>query len=132
MSAFEFHGWATVRESFNEEGESKARLKEAMATIGSFLENDLGGTFKSQIYYTNGQVHLMTSGSSNHYRDSPLQLFKLIRDIAPGSYGLLHILDEEDRDGWDNHFQVWVLKRGSLERCRDTLLSPYFSEVEEL
>lgn len=132
MSAFEFHGWATIRESYNEEGESKARLEEAMAAIGSFLKNDLASTFKSQIFYTNGQLHLMMSGNSNHYRDGPLHLFKLIRDIAPGSYGLLHILDEEDRDGWDNHFQVWVLKKGSLEKRRDNLLSPYFPEVEEL
>ncbi len=130
MSAFEFHGWAIIRESYNKEGECEARLKEAMAAIGSFIDNEFD--FPAKAFATNGQYHLMMSGNSNHYRDGPLQLFSLIRDIAPGSYGLLHIHDDEDRDGWDNHFQVWVLKKGSLERCRDTLLSPYIPEVEEL
>ena len=130
MSAFEFHGWATIRESYNEEGECESRLQEAIAAIGSFVDNELN--FPAKVFATNYQYHLMMSGNSNHYRDGPLQLFKLIRDIAPGSYGLLHIHDFEDDDGWDNHFQVWVLKKGSLERCRDTMLSPYFPEVEEV
>ena len=130
MSSFEFHGWATIRESYNEEGECEARLKQAMAAISSFVDDKL--YFPAKVLATNYQYHLMMSGNANHYREEPLQLFNIIRDLAPGSYGLLHIHDEEDRDGWDNHFQVWVLKKGSLERCRDTLLSPYTPEVEEL
>ena len=129
MSAFEFHGWATIRESYNEEGESEQRKEKAILAIKSFLDDEFN--FPSQLFYTNGQLHLMTSGNSNHYREPPLELFELIRDIAPGSYGLLHILDEEDQSGWDNHFQTWVLKKGKLNKTRDTLLSPYVPEVEE-
>lgn len=135
MSAFEFHGWAALRDTHHQieldhdaELESKLVLKTAVAEIKNYLHEQF--KFPSSLHLSNGSHYLTFSGCSNHYRDAPLDLFKFVNLVAPGSYGLLYILDTEDKD-WRNQMQVWVLKRTTLSRHGDPFLSPFNNECEE-
>lgn len=134
--SFEFHGWAVVRANFKVPDSLAEEIvydkSEAVSVqkIQTYLDSEY--TFQSSFLLTQGGYILNTNGFSNHYRDSPLELFEFVKEMAPGSYGLLHIRDEEDSGGWDNHFQAWVLKKGTLSRQSDQFLSPFQPEVEEL
>lgn len=60
-----------------------------------------------------------------------IELFQFIADQAPGSYGLLYTRDDEDIEGYDNEFKVYVLARGTLRRQEDVWLSPFVPVVED-
>jgi hypothetical protein len=131
---FSFHGWAVLeadfREpSFGQEEANEAVLGAAITALKQYLDEKY--TFPFSFYNSNGLEILSTSGCSNHFRLPPLELFRLVAKIAPGSHGLLYILDHEDRDGWDNCYQAWVLKKGAVKRTLDPFLSPYITEVWE-
>ena len=51
--------------------------------------------------------------------------------MAPGSYGLLYLHDDEDTNGFHNAFQVFVLSKGNFILCKDPFLSPYIPRVED-
>src|SRR5687767_8725758 len=56
--------------------------------------------------------------------------FRWIAEHQPRSYGLLHVRDDENADGYDNAFVVHVMKRGSLSSSTDSNLSPCILELE--
>lgn len=60
-----------------------------------------------------------------------INLYQFIADQAPGSYGLLYTRDDEDIEGYDNEFRVFVLARGIIQQKEDVLLSPFVPIVED-
>ena len=63
-----------------------------------------------------------------------VNLFQYIAKIAPGSYGLLYIRDDEDHlrgNDYENCFRVWRLCRGTLIELDDPFLSPAIPVVED-
>ncbi|MEU5093199.1 Imm7 family immunity protein [Streptomyces sp. NPDC020996] len=50
--------------------------------------------------------------------------------VAPGSYGLLHVRDDEE-PGHENDVRVLKLVRGMVTHHTETLLSPYMPTVED-
>ena len=125
----EFHGWAKIREAYREINEDDTKLDVAISKLRKFIADQY--SFYAVVEETNGSFHLCTTGESNHWRDPVLELFEFIAQVAPGSYGLLYIHDGENVDA-HNEFQVWVLKKGKLQKRSDPFLSPYFPEVEEV
>jgi hypothetical protein len=82
----------------------------------------------------NGQAQLWVSGFKNHttpLAQNMLGLFTHIGDVAPGSYGLLYMLDDEDPEH-ENRFSVYVLARSTLSEQTDPFLSPFVPLVEDL
>lgn len=125
---FSFHGWAVVREAHDESTENPRALADVLRRTEQFIDNEM--EFSGRLHQTNGEHHLLTSGASNHYRASPLALFKLLADVSSGSYGLLYVHDDENVEGLANSFQVWVLRKGTLSIASDTFLSPVFPTIE--
>ncbi|MFF0055414.1 Imm7 family immunity protein [Streptomyces microflavus] len=73
-----------------------------------------------------------TSGGRTVSRSSPdvAELFEHVAEVAPGSYGLLHVRDDED-PGHENEVRVLRLVRGRVTQHTETLLSPCIPTVED-
>ena len=132
---FEFHGWATIREASDESGEDELKLREIVEALTQHVSNMGWSTNKAELSYINGSVHLIVSGLTNHRATEASELFELYRNVArlaPGSYGLLYIHDDENVDELaQNEFEVWVLRRGQLLRRKDEFLSPIVPTIED-
>lgn len=130
---YEFHGWIVIREKVNEV--NTGNLFSISNTIKYQIEElDCGSSKVLDIKIINGAVHLYTTGLSNHKAldgDDIITLYENVAKIAPGSYGLLYIRDDEDCTGFENKFRVIVLKRGQLIEKEDMLLSPCNPTIEE-
>lgn len=128
----EYHGWAVIRESYDEQRESPEKMKEIIKCIEDrILRNDTTNEFYD-LRPLNGSVHLTIQAAHNHRSDAVILFFKWIADIAAGSYGLLYIHDDEDHQrGNENRFMVWRMKKGQVDEVKDNLLSPYFPTLED-
>ena len=76
----------------------------------------------------------MLAGCSNRKpinEDNPVEFFEYIARLTPGSYGILYVMDDEDTDGFDNEFRVYVLSRGRVLEKKDVYLSPFIPIVED-
>jgi len=134
---FEFHGWATIRASAGCEDDDGAdhAQRAAESTVremvaGSPLRESFNCTL--DIRTANGHLHLSLAGCHNHADARVLYLFHDVARLAPGSYGLLYIHDDEDpeRDTanrWTSH----VLARGAVTAVPDPFLSPIIEVVED-
>ena len=129
----ELHGWALIRENFTVDNEDSNldyitnRLTQEIEKLDT--ERDL-----LRISICNGESSLIVNKFTNHFSadiDGILNLFKLIAAIAPGSYGLLYLRDDEDKTGFSNDFQVFVLSKGSLKQQKDPFLSPCIPMIED-
>ena len=81
----------------------------------------------------NGKTQLWAAGAKNHaapVKQELLDLFTYIAHVAPGSYGLLYLHDDEDPTHF-NAFEVYVLRRGALSVQADPFLSPFVPLVED-
>lgn len=129
---YEFHGWATIRETFEEEDAGNLEL--VFKNIQNFILELGWSAGLLKVYPANGTHHLAVGGFLNHKSFEAgeiIELFQFIADQAPGSYGLLYTRDDEDIEGYDNEFKVYVLARGTLRRQEDVWLSPFVPVVED-
>lgn len=131
---YEYHGWITIRESFSNDDEWDSQFDEILDQIKSELKKSDLGNGLTDIRSVNGSEFFVVGGFHNHSNgttDGLLRFFKFVSEKAKGSYGVLYIHDDEDLNGEDNEFQVYVLAKGKLEKKKDILLSPYVPVVEE-
>jgi len=129
---YEFHGWVTIREGWNESQDDEvllARNVEEIRTEAKRLAVE-GFGCKAEVGVANGLYRLTIHGFRNHPQPWVRDLFEAAGRIAKGAYGLLYVHDDEDPD-FNNEFQVWVMIRGKVERQRDQHLSPYMPMLEE-
>lgn len=122
----EFHGWITIHESIEEV--DQGHLDEIVEELKQHIFNLNWNSHMLNIYATNGEYHLSTGGLFNRKTTELLEvvnIYHLIAKKAPGSYGLLYIRDDEDTEGIDNEFQVYVLSRGQVSIEKDNFLSPF-------
>ena len=78
----------------------------------------------------NGDLHLWVAGFRNHRDDVVFEILNRVASIAPGSYGILHVHDDEDTSD-PNAWARWVLVRGRVRRELETALSPHIGAVED-
>jgi len=74
----------------------------------------------------NGEHYLHLGGCPNHggtYGQALINLFTEVGRLAPGSYGLLYVHDDEDPVHADG-FRVFRLVRGEVTEHADHFLSP--------
>ncbi len=128
----ELHGWVTVRETYKAAYDEEDHIDMIVAQIQD--EIDKLCWFQPQIKAMNGEWFLEFSLYSNR-KDSRSQeifgLYRSIGEIAPGSYGLIYLYDDEDREGRENQFQVYMLARGCVEEREDLYLSPVIPVIED-
>lgn len=125
----ELHAWITIRESYENCDNSEDHIDE----IVSKIREKAVGTI-AEIKAVNGEYFLAADTSSNHLSSEYDEFFGLVKYIcqaAKGSYGLVYLHNDEDKNGYDNEFCVYVIKRGKIELCKDRFLSPFVSEVED-
>jgi hypothetical protein len=123
---FEFHGWITLRSTGEAvDDDPPLPLDEIRAVVKAV---DSGHLYRVDVF--NGQYFVHIAGSHNHRQSAVIDMFAEIGRLAPGSYGLLHIWDDED-PGHQNEFRVHRLVRGEVTVHEDTLLSPCIPTLED-
>ncbi|MEC3981425.1 immunity 7 family protein [Amycolatopsis sp. H20-H5] len=121
---FEYHGWVTIGDSAT--GDDDAALLERLVdrvgrAIRDFADFDL-----LDLRWVNGVPVLHLGGLDKHgstVGPELIDLFTRVGELAPGSYGLLHVWDDQD-PLHDNEFRVHRMARGQVVEQADTHLSP--------
>jgi hypothetical protein len=129
---YEFHGWATIRESPVDVDEGN--LRKIANNIQDHVRqlNWVSGSI--ELKWINGIPMFNVAGKTNHRSQDADELFEtyeLIAKTAPGSYGVLFIWNDEDKNGYDNEFRVFVLARGKVVENIDPFLSPCVPMIED-
>ncbi|XVV09022.1 Imm7 family immunity protein [Actinoplanes sp. CA-131856] len=131
---FEYHGWITLRATAAATDAADDFEAEHLPGIVDTLRAHLAAVdspYLADLRYMNGQAFLHVGGFSNHRADPDVNdLFRYVSEIAPGSYGLLHTLDDE-APGHENEVRVLRLVRGELSAHREPLLSPVVPALED-
>ncbi|MFE9057382.1 Imm7 family immunity protein [Streptomyces mutabilis] len=126
---FEYHGWITVRETATDD-DDEPRLRQIVDELHLHLAQ-MDSPYLLELRWMNGEPFIHLGGYSNH-RSSPdvVELFEHVAVVAPGSYGLLHVVDDEDPEH-ENEVRVLRLVRGRVTQHTEALLSPYIPTVED-
>ena len=130
---YEYHGWATLRETYLNEDIVEEKFEEMVADIKAKIIETGADNGLLDLRAVNGEYQLHLSGLLNHKgrrAEEIFQLYEFIAKTAKGSYGLLYILDDEDENGKDNEFQVYIMARGKVIMRADPFLSPLIPTVE--
>ncbi len=129
----EYHAWATICPDAEqlERGETSVERVVGAVLDAVAARKDYFAIVDAKVI--NGQGFLWAAGQANH-RGSVIQglldLFEEVGRLAPDSYGLIHVRDDEDSRGFTNEFRVWRLAQGRLEEFSDVLLSPCIPVIE--
>ena len=73
---------------------------------------------------------MVLHGLRTHRQDWVVDIYRRIGTTAPGSYGLLHVHDDEVEDG--RRWVCWTMRRGLVEDSTEERLTPHFGLVEDL
>ena len=126
----ELHGWLTIRETFEDEDLlSQNEIEVVMQRVKAIIQSN---TCDIKLQYVNGTAFLHTLFSSNHHTsevDEIIETYKSISQIAIGSYGMIYLQDDEDKNHC-NEFQVYIFKRGQCIYQIDTHFSPCIPTIE--
>ncbi|MFF5969590.1 Imm7 family immunity protein [Streptomyces collinus] len=125
---YEYHGWITVRETAVDDDDAD-RLRQIVDELRLRIAR-MASPYLLDLRWMNGEPFIHLGGFSNHSL-SPVVvgLFESVAVIASGSYGLLHVRDDED-PGHENEVRVLRLVRGTLTQHTETLLSPCIPTLE--
>jgi hypothetical protein len=125
------YGWVIIRDSAYESDD--AALSAVVARVRSRVEAYGFTNPGVRLQVLNAEYHLMISGLSNHKNSGTDEVHALLRyvaEVAPASYGIIYVQDDED-PLHDNEFQVWVLARGQLSSKKDPFLSPVVPTIDD-
>ncbi len=128
---YEYHGWITIRATANCDDEPDDA--QAAQAVSAYIDS-LDWPYVLGMKPVNGSYHLWISGNPNHKPrgdSDPLEFFRQIGRLAPGSYGLLHVWDDEGPNGTSNAFRAFALTRGELKEHKDPFLSPCIPAIED-
>ncbi|WP_211748064.1 Imm7 family immunity protein [Paenibacillus sp. Marseille-Q4541] len=129
---YQYHGWAVILESTGDE-ERNEREEIIIETAKKYIEDLQPNVDVLDIKAINGQYHLWMTGLWNREPSSkfnPVGIMENIGMIAPGSYGMLYVFNDE-HSKHSNEFIVYVLARGSVKEKKDPFLSPLIPVVTD-
>jgi len=112
------HGWINLEYAH----------KNTVETLEGLEENH---AIHSKIFCQNGQVSCCFFSCRNHYGQSFHNLYNKLNEIIkvePESYGIIYVHNDEDKDHHDT-CQVWVIRKGRIEKKEDSFLSPLSEKV---
>ncbi len=127
---YEFHGWATVRDSAGSDDLNPDPAPSTVDKVQELAREANGPNHVVDARYANGEFHVWMAGSHNHTDQRVLQSFERIAKLAPGSYGVLYVLDDE-HPTQANTWTRFVMRRGSVTMEIDESLSPHIGVVED-
>lgn len=122
---YEYHGWVTVATSAAQDGEDPALLERMVERVTRAVR-DFTDADVVDLRWVNGVPMLHLGGLAKHgavIGPELLELYRRVGELAPGSYGLLHVWDDQDTLR-DNEFRVYRMVRGQVAERTDELLSP--------
>ncbi|MFE6222781.1 MULTISPECIES: Imm7 family immunity protein [unclassified Streptomyces] len=125
---FEYHGWITIRETPTGDDDD-ARLRRIVDGLRLRIA-ETAHPYLLDLRWMNGEPFLHVGGNANHRSADVPDLFAHVAAVAPGSYGLLHIRDDED-PGHENELRVLRLARGRVTHHTEPLLSPCIPALED-
>lgn len=126
----EVHGWITIRETY--EATDEENFDQILRMID--VEIKKLKYCNPQIVRINGECFFELLACTNHMSLDVKELisfFEIVGKVAKGSYGLLYVHNDEDKDNY-NFFEVHRLARGKVEIYRDTWLSPIVPIIEDI
>ncbi|MFB9924265.1 Imm7 family immunity protein [Amycolatopsis halotolerans] len=126
---FEYHGWISLHSTAEAvDDEPPLRLGEIQALV-----DDLAGYALIDLQPMNGSYCIHLGGHPNHRGQQGaevIELFAKVGRLAPGSYGLLYVHDDEHPEHHSG-FRVFRLVRGEVTEHADHLLSPVIPTLED-
>ncbi|THA85313.1 Imm7 family immunity protein [Streptomyces sp. A0592] len=128
---FEYHGWISVQESAgaDDSDDGDVLLGRIAETVGARIrEMDRPGLL--DLRWMNGELFLHLGGFRNHRDPEVLELFGEVGRLAPGSYGVMHVRDDED-PGRENEVRVLRMVRGRVHEDVEPALSPCIPVLED-
>jgi len=128
---YEFNGWVVLR--YHTHDTQQELQEESIKGFINYIQ-EIDTENVTLLKRRNGLDSFLISGLHNHYVSYVTDIYKWIAINLPGSYGLLHVHNDEDitdEEDNSNHFIVWKLARGRLLRMEDYYLSPYIPTVED-
>ncbi|MFF4547114.1 Imm7 family immunity protein [Streptomyces sp. NPDC001435] len=126
---FEYHGWITVRESAGADDDDARLRRQIVDELRAHLAA-VASPYLLDLRWMNGEALIHLGGHLNHRSGDVLGLLAHVGAVAPGSYGLVHIRDDED-PGHRNEFRVLRLVRGEVTEHTEPLLSPCVPVLED-
>ncbi|MFC4033686.1 Imm7 family immunity protein [Streptomyces polygonati] len=128
---FEYHGWIKVLESASagDDHYDDARLREIVEGIKGRIR-EIDSPYLLDLWWMNGGAFVHFGGFPNHRDEEILEFFREVGERAPGSYGLLHVRDDEDPE-YGNDVLVTRMARGQVSQHADSLLSPCIPVLED-
>jgi Immunity protein 7 len=128
---FEYHGWAAVFDSLDSDfGAADCLTQSAYDAVADALARVRSDFQVADLRVVNGSCHVWLAGYRNHRQNAVIDAFRDIAAVAPWSYGILYVHDDEAGDD-ENHWISWVMKRGVVVPHHDRFLSPHVGEVED-
>jgi hypothetical protein len=121
---FEYHGWATIQATAS--GDDDAALLERLVERVRRAVRDAGEFDLVDLRWSAGMPVLHFGGCDKHggtLGPELLELFTRVGELAAGSYGLMHIWDDQDPEH-DNEFRVYRMARGQVTEQSDVHLTP--------
>ncbi|MFJ9784450.1 immunity 7 family protein [Amycolatopsis sp. NPDC101161] len=121
---FEYHGWVTIQATAS--GDDDAALLERLVDRVHRAIRDAGDFDLVDLRWSAGMPMLHFGGFDKHGgRLGPelLEVFTRVGELAAGSYGLLHVWDDQDPEH-DNEFRVYRMARGQVTEREDPHLTP--------
>jgi hypothetical protein len=130
---FEYHGWLVLQAAPHETATEDADLRAAVEFVQQLVTTLDGVPGLRDLRWVNGSSQFHFGGYSNHRPAEFEDLLSGVRDLAaraPGTYGLVHYLDDEV-PAHDNEFRTLVVKRGTVTEHDDPYLSPLIPTIED-
>lgn len=128
---FEYHGWIKVLESAsaNDDDYDDGHLREIVESIERRVR-EIDSPYLLDLRWMNGQAFVHFGGFPNHRDAEIVRFFGEVGEWAPGSYGLLHVRDDED-PARENEVLVIRMVRGRVTEHSVPLLSPCIPVLED-
>ena len=127
----ELHGWLSIRETYeNEDIFPSNEFESRRQRVEEIIRNNTCGI---RLEYVNGEPFISSMFCFNHHSqevDEIVDIYKRISEQATGSYGMIYLWDDEDKQYY-NDFQVYVFKRGKCSFWLDKDLSPCIPVIED-
>ena len=130
---FEFHGWATIHADDSDDptlAELEDRERHLTDKIQDAIREVAAPNRSFHLDRLNGTAHLLFCGDHNHRDDAVIGFFERLAEIAPYSYGKLHVRDDEDSRSFENAMREWTLARGQVTESTDERMSPCIPTLE--
>ena len=128
----EFNGW--VHLSLSTDGEGEDEVTAAVHAMMPLVANIRGRATFPLVEARNGSYCLHVAGNANHNGVDWAETHALLQEVArrfPGAYGVVHLRDDEDPQGNDNAFVVYVVRRGTVTCHPDPFLSPCYPVIHD-